>query len=186
MRPAVFLDRDGTLIEEVGNLGDPAGVVIIPGVPAALRALAAAGHVLVVVSNQGGIGRGLFTEDDLEAVRERTVRLLGADGAAVDAWYHCPHHPDFTGPCTCRKPAPGMLLRAAGELGLDLERSWIVGDHLVDVQAGLAAGVRPIKVRTGHGLLHGDGDAGPGTVVVDDLAAAAELILASSARPARR
>ena len=182
MRPAVFLDRDGTLIEEVGNLGDPAGVAIIPGVPAALRALADEGYVLVVVSNQGGIGRGLFSEAALEAVRDRTVRLLGTEGAAIDAWYHCPHHPDFTGACTCRKPAPGMLLRAADDLDLELPRSWMIGDHLVDVEAGLAAGARPIKVRTGHGLLHGDGEARPEVPVVDDLAAAADLIL-SSERP---
>jgi D-glycero-D-manno-heptose 1,7-bisphosphate phosphatase len=177
VKPAVFLDRDGTLIEEVGHLGDPDGVVVLPGVPQTLRRLADAGFALVVISNQGGVARGFFTEDDVRAVCDRTAGLLASEGATIDAWYHCPHHPDFGEPCECRKPAPGMLLRAAREHELDLGSSWMVGDHLVDVQAGAAAGARPIKVLTGHGLLHGDGEPGPGVPVVDDLTAAADLIL---------
>jgi D-glycero-D-manno-heptose 1,7-bisphosphate phosphatase len=178
VRPAVFLDRDGTLIEEVGWLSDPDGVAIIPGVPDALRRLADAGFVLVVVSNQGGVARGLFTEDHIRAVIGRVVELLGDAGTTLTAWYHCPHHPEFGPPCDCRKPAPGMLLDAAREHDLDLGRSWMVGDHLVDVEAGLAAGARPIKVRTGHGMLHGDGEPEPDVPVVADLPAAADLILA--------
>jgi D-glycero-D-manno-heptose 1,7-bisphosphate phosphatase len=178
-RPAVFLDRDGTLIEEVGHLGDPDGVVVLPGVPGALRRLAGAGYALVVVSNQAGVARGLFGEEDIRAVNARTARLLEAERAPpIDGWYWCPHHPDFTGPCDCRKPQPGMLKRAAEELDLDLERSWMVGDHPVDAGAARAAGARPIVVRTGHGLLPGaDHDPGPGVLRADDLAAAAELIL---------
>jgi D-glycero-D-manno-heptose 1,7-bisphosphate phosphatase len=180
-RPAVFLDRDGTLIEEVGHLGDPDGVVLIPGVPEALGRLSAAGFALVVASNQGGVARGLFTEDDIRAVNARTAALLSAAGApAIDGWYWCPHHPESSGPCDCRKPAPGMLKRAAEELDLDLGASWMVGDHPVDAGAARAAGARAIVVRTGHGLLPGAGhDPGPGVIRADDLAAAADVILAS-------
>lgn len=178
MRPAVFLDRDGTIIEEVGYLSDPDRVVVLPGIPEALRRLAAAGYALVAASNQGGIARGLFSEDHLREVIDRVVELLAGEDARLDAWYHCPHHPDFSGPCECRKPAPGMLLRAAADLDLDVTRSWMVGDHPVDAGAAIAAGARPILVRSGHGLLEGsDEDLGPDVPVVDDLAAAADLIL---------
>jgi D-glycero-D-manno-heptose 1,7-bisphosphate phosphatase len=181
-RPAVFLDRDGTLIEEVGHLGDPDGVVVLPGVPGALGRLAADGYALVVVSNQAGVARGLFTEEDIRAVNARTAELLRAEGAPpIEGWYWCPHHPEFTGPCDCRKPEPGMLKRASEELDLELERSWMVGDHPVDAGAARAAGVRPIVVRTGHGLLPGaDHDPGPDVLRADDLAAAAERILSEA------
>jgi D-glycero-D-manno-heptose 1,7-bisphosphate phosphatase len=181
-RPAVFLDRDGTLIEEVGHLGDPDGVVVLPAVPTALRRLSDAGYVLVVVSNQAGVARGLFTEDDIRAVNARTAALLEAEGTPpIDGWYWCPHHPDFTGPCDCRKPEPGMLKRAAEELDLDLEGSWMVGDHPVDAGAARAAGARPIVVRTGHGLLPGaDHDPGPDVLRADDLAAAADIIISET------
>jgi D-glycero-D-manno-heptose 1,7-bisphosphate phosphatase len=156
-------------------------VVLIPGVPEALRRLSEAGLALVVVSNQGGVARGLFTEQDILAVNARTSELLAAAGApAIDGWYWCPHHPDFSGRCDCRKPAPGMLKRAAEELGLDLSASWVVGDHPVDAGAARGAGARPIVVRTGHGLLPGAGhDPGPGVIRADDLAAAADIILSS-------
>ena len=179
MRPAVFLDRDGTVIEEVGHLGEPERVVILPGVPSALRRLADAGYALVVVTNQAGVARGMFTEEAVRAVNERAAELLSSEGIRLDGVYHCPHHPDFTGPCDCRKPAPGMLRSAARDLELDLERSWMVGDHPTDAGAARAAGARPIIVRTGHGLLPGsDHDPGPNVPIVDDLAAAADLILA--------
>jgi D-glycero-D-manno-heptose 1,7-bisphosphate phosphatase len=179
VRPAVFLDRDGTIIDEVGHLGEPDGVVILPGVPDALRRLSAAGFVLVVVSNQAGVARGLFGEDAVRAVNAHAAELLRAEGAPdLAGWYFCPHHPDITGPCDCRKPGPGMLTRAAAELDLDLEQSWMVGDHPVDAGAARAAGVRPIVVRTGHGLLPGsDHDPGPDVLRADDLAAAADRIL---------
>ena len=181
LRPAVFLDRDGTLIEEVGHLGDPDGVVLIPGVPRALRRLDGAGFALVVASNQAGVARGLFTEDDIRSVNARTADLLASAGAPpIAGWYWCPHHPEFTGPCDCRKPAAGMLKRAARDLDLHLETSWMVGDHPVDAGAARAAGARAIVVRTGHGLLPGaDHDPGPGVLRADDLEAAADLILAS-------
>jgi D-glycero-D-manno-heptose 1,7-bisphosphate phosphatase len=178
VKPAVFLDRDGTIIEEVGHLGEPERVVVLPGAPVALRRLAGSGFALVMVTNQAGVARGLFTEAAVEAVNRRTAELLEAEGVRLDGVYHCPHHPDFTGPCDCRKPAPGMLRRAARDLDLDLERSWMVGDHPSDAGAARAAGSRPVIVRTGHGLLPGsDHDPGPGVPIVDDLAAAADLIL---------
>ncbi|MGH2710213.1 MAG: D-glycero-alpha-D-manno-heptose-1,7-bisphosphate 7-phosphatase [Actinomycetota bacterium] len=181
MRAAVFLDRDGTVIDEVGHLGEPERVVVLPGVPDALRRLADAGYALVMVTNQAGVARGYFTEADVEAVNAHTAELLLAEGVKLDGWYHCPHHPDFTGPCACRKPAPGMLRTAARDLELDLESSWMVGDHPSDAAAGRAAGAKPVMVRTGHGLLPGSNHGpGPDVPVVDDLAAAVDLILDSS------
>ncbi len=181
MRPAVFLDRDGTVIDEVGHLGEPERVVLLPGVPAALRRLSDAGYALVVITNQAGVARGYFTETEVAAVNERTASLLEAEGVRLDGWYHCPHHPDFTGACDCRKPLPGMLMRAAGDLDLDLSRSWMVGDHPSDAEAGRAAGASSIMVRTGHGLLPGANHGAPsGVPVVDDLAAAADLILSDA------
>ncbi|HEV3474444.1 MAG TPA: HAD family hydrolase [Actinomycetota bacterium] len=183
MRAAVFLDRDGTLIEERGHLGDPNDVVVLPGVPDALRTLAGGGFALVVATNQAGVARGLFTEADVDAVNRRIAEVLGEQGIRLDGWYFCPHHPDLTGPCQCRKPGPGMLLAATQDLNLDLQRSWMVGDHPTDVQAGQAAGARPIMVRTGHGMLPGaKHDPGPGVPVVDDLVAAAEIILRDASR----
>ena len=177
-RPAVFLDRDGTVIDEVGHLGEPERVVILPGVPAALARLADAGYALVMITNQAGVARGYFTEVEVEAVNARTGELLQAEGVRLDRWYHCPHHPDFTGACDCRKPLPGMLLRAAEELDLDLSRSWMIGDHPSDAEAGQAAGARSIMVRTGHGMLPGANHGPPpGVTVVDDLPAAVGLIL---------
>ena len=181
MRPAAFLDRDGTVIEEVGHLGEPDRVVLLPGVPAALRRLSDAGFALVLITNQAGVARGYFTETEVAAVNERTAALLEQKGVRLEGWYHCPHHPDFTGPCDCRKPLPGMLVRAAGDLELDLSRSWMVGDHPSDAEAGRAAGARSIMVRTGHGLLPGANHGpAPGVPVVDDLAAAVELILSDA------
>jgi D-glycero-D-manno-heptose 1,7-bisphosphate phosphatase len=178
LRAAVFLDRDGTVIDEVGHLGEPDRVVLLPGVPAALKRLTDAGFALVVITNQAGVARGWFTEADVEAVNARIAELLQAEAIRMDGWYHCPHHPDFTGPCDCRKPEPGMLRAAARDLDLDLSRSWMVGDHPTDAEAGRAAGAKAIMVRTGHGLLTGaDHGPEPGVPVVDDLSAAVELIL---------
>lgn len=180
MRPAVFLDRDGTVIDEVGHLGEPDRVVVLPGIPAALRKLSQAGYALVVITNQAGVARGYFTEAEVAAVNERTASLLEEEAVRLDGCYHCPHHPDFTGPCECRKPLPGLLLRAARDLDLDLTRSWMVGDHPSDAAAGQAAGASSIMVRTGHGLLPGANHGPPpGVLVVDDLPAAVDVILDS-------
>lgn len=135
---AVFLDRDGTLIEDVGYPDDPDRVRLLPGVAEGLRRLRAAGFRLVIVSNQSGIGRGLIAPEDARRVHARTLELLGEQGIALDLAKYCPHAPDEG--CDCRKPAPGMLLDAAGELGVDLEGSFMIGDKGTDVAAGRAAG----------------------------------------------
>lgn len=158
LKPAVFLDRDGVVIEDSHYLGDPARVRILPGVPEAVASLNRAGWRVVVVTNQSGVARGLFTEPDVEAVHEHLAELLCGYGAKIDAFHHCPHHPDgeveaYRVACACRKPRPGMLRRAADELGLDLAASWMVGDRVTDLQAGAAVGCRTVLVRTGNGVL---------------------------------
>ncbi len=151
VRPAVFLDRDGTLVVEKGYLCRPGDVELIPGVGRALRELAEAGFLRVVVTNQSGVARGYFGRHAVAEVHEAIRRLLRARGADVDAWYVCPHHPAFTGPCGCRKPETGLLDRAARDLGIDLARSWVVGDKVSDVELARRAGCRAALVRTGYG-----------------------------------
>jgi histidinol-phosphate phosphatase family protein len=137
-RPAVFLDRDGTVMEDVGYPRDPDAVRLLPGAAAALRELHEAGFALVIVSNQSGLARGIITAEQARAVHERFVALLAAEAVAIDAYRYCPHGPDAG--CACRKPAPGMLLDAARELGVDLTRSVMIGDRASDLEAGRAAG----------------------------------------------
>lgn len=148
---AVFLDRDQTLIHDPGYLADPAAVRLLPGVGAGLRRMAAAGYKLVVVTNQAAIARGLLTEAGLAEIHARLRALLRAEGVELDAIYYCPYHPEGTvAPYNAehpeRKPSPGMLLRAARELDLDLAQSWMVGDAPRDVEAGRRAGCRTILV----------------------------------------
>ncbi|HSJ13514.1 MAG TPA: D-glycero-beta-D-manno-heptose 1,7-bisphosphate 7-phosphatase [Longimicrobiales bacterium] len=175
-RPAVFLDRDGTIIVEKHYLADPAGVELIPGAAEALARLARAGYALVLITNQSGIARGLYARTDFERVQQRVEALLLEQGVRLDGVYHCPHHPDFDGPCECRKPAPGLFRRAADELGLDLSGSACVGDRLSDLEAALAFGARALLVLTGHGERERRGG-WPGLEVVADLGAAADRIL---------
>src|SRR4051794_9919422 len=149
--PALFADRDGTLIEDKFYLQDPEGVVLMPGAADALRRFRDAGFALVLVTNQSGIGRGYFGWDAYEAVAARLRDQLGAQGLAFDAEAVCGHAPDQ--PCSWRKPAPGMILAAAKALDLELTASALVGDRLADVQAGLAARVgRLVHVATGEGV----------------------------------
>jgi len=150
-RPAVFLDRDGTILEPVPYIHDPAQVALIPGAGEALRSLHAAGFALVLVTNQSAVARKIVDREQLRRVHERMEALLAEEGAALDAIEICPHHPDFTGPCLCRKPEPGMIRRAAHRLGLDLSRSFLMGDAISDLEAGRRAGVTPLLVRTGYG-----------------------------------
>jgi len=177
-RPAVFLDRDGTIVVERYYLADPAGVELVPGAGAALRSLAEAGYALVVVTNQSGIARGLYGEQDFRAVQRRIEEALEREGVRLDGVYHCPHHPDYTGPCECRKPAAGLYRRAARDLGLDLSRSVCIGDRLKDVlparELGCAAA---ILVRTGYGEEQAP-DAPEWVRVEADLPAAARAVLA--------
>jgi D-glycero-D-manno-heptose 1,7-bisphosphate phosphatase len=155
LRACVFLDRDNTMVANDGDLGDPDAVVLLPGVAWAVRALHEAGYAIVVVTNQGGVARGKYRERDVAAVHARIADRLAAEAdlpigtALVDGWYHCPYHPDATveqyrREHPWRKPAPGMLHAAAEDLGIDLARSWMVGDKERDVAAGQAAGCRAI------------------------------------------
>lgn len=133
MRAAVFLDRDGTLIEDPGYLARPEQVRLLPGATEAVRAINDAGRLAVVVTNQSGIARGLLTEDEYARTAARLAELLAAGGARLDGQYHCPHLPGITGPCGCRKPGALLYRRAADELGIDLARSWWIGDAARDV-----------------------------------------------------
>ena len=148
-RGAVFLDRDGTLVRETGYLSDPAELELLPGVPAALRDLAAADLPLVVISNQSGIGRGMFREADVHAVMARLRGLLRERGVELTAIYFCPHRPDEG--CSCRKPGTGLLERAADDLHLSLKASVMIGDKRIDAATGRRAGGQGILVRTGYG-----------------------------------
>jgi D-glycero-D-manno-heptose 1,7-bisphosphate phosphatase len=176
-RPAVFLDRDGTLLEECDYLADPKRVRFLEGALDALRRLRRGGYALVLVTNQSGIARGLYSEADYRAVQARVDALLAEADANVDRTYHCPHHPDFTGPCDCRKPGTGMHRAAERDLGIDLARSWFVGDKVADVLPAAILGGRGVLVRTGYGAQE-EARRPPGVLVVDDLAGAADLIVA--------
>jgi histidinol-phosphate phosphatase family protein len=144
-RPAVFLDRDGTIIRDTEYLRDPDQVQLLPGAAKAIRRLNDAGLPVIVVTNQSGIARGLLTEQDYERVRMRVDKLIADEaGARIDATYRCPHHPDFTGPCDCRKPGTKLYRDAAAEHGLDTARSWYVGDRMRDVAPGDHFGGRSV------------------------------------------
>lgn len=181
--PAVFLDKDGTLIENLPFNVEPAAMRLAPGAAPALRLLARLDFALIVVSNQPGVGMGHFPEHALFGVERRLREMVNAAGANLRAFYYCPHSPvartpRYRTPCGCRKPAPGMLLRAAREHGVDLRRSWMVGDILDDVEAGRSAGCRTVLLHNGNET---EWDLGPGRRphhVVADLEQAALAIAA--------
>ncbi len=183
MRPAIFLDRDGTLIRDCHYLAQPDDLELFPWTAAALRLLAEAGYALVMVSNQSGLARGLFDEAQLQAVQARLVENLAEADIVLDGLYHCPHHPDFGGPCDCRKPATGMVDRAVSELELELDGSWVLGDKADDMGLARAAGLRGILVRSGHGVAAELAGAGKDAeAVVDDLLEAARFIVDREAK----
>jgi D-glycero-D-manno-heptose 1,7-bisphosphate phosphatase len=180
LKPAIFLDRDGTLNEEVDYLCDPDELVLIPGAAASVARLNAMGVPVIVVTNQSGIGRGRFTWDDFHAVMARMDELLAAEGARVDGVYIAPHHEKGQGAYAVvdhpdRKPNPGMLTRAAEDHGLDLARSWMIGDKAIDLEAGRRAGCQVALVRTGYGSKV---DGALADLVAEDLPAALTRILA--------
>jgi D-glycero-D-manno-heptose 1,7-bisphosphate phosphatase len=181
---AVFLDRDGTMIRDVGYLYHPDEIDFFPWTVDVIRALSAAGFAVVVTTNQSGIARGLFSEAQLAAIHGAMARVLDAGGALVRAYYYCPHHPNGTVPafakvCDCRKPAAGMVERASRELGLDPTRSFVIGDTWLDIGLAKSCGAKGVLVRTGAGAkaeqrpmpdLQAD-------AIVDNLAGAASWIL---------
>jgi D-glycero-D-manno-heptose 1,7-bisphosphate phosphatase len=176
-KPAIFLDRDGTLIEERHYLSEPSQVALFPGTVEALRQLARAGYALIIVTNQSGIGRGLFTEDQLRDVHRHLAETLAAAGIRLDGIYHCPHAP--AEPCDCRKPEPGLVHRACAELDLDPSQSFVIGDKPADVALGVRVGARPILVLTGYGetSMHDPVVAASSAHIARDLAAAARHVL---------
>lgn len=148
-QPAVFLDRDGTLIEEVNYLHRVEDLRLFPATASALKSLKNSGYLLIVVTNQSGIGRGVYGESDMHRVHEAMQKQL--DGA-IDAFYFCPHLP--CDGCRCRKPGVGMIEAAMADFEIDRERSWLIGDKKIDVETGLAAELRTALVLTGYGASH--------------------------------
>jgi D-glycero-D-manno-heptose 1,7-bisphosphate phosphatase len=190
-RPAVFIDRDGTLTEEVGYVNHPSRLRLLPQSGAAVRRLNQAGIAVVVVTNQAGIARGYFSPEVLAAVNATLVSQLKDEGAHLDGVYVCPHHPTegeapYRLVCDCRKPKPGLLLRAASDLGLDLGRSTLVGDKGSDLVAARAVGVRAVLVLTGYGLGEWEYRRSALPVqpdhVADDLLGAADWVIKELAR----
>jgi len=153
-RRAVFIDKDGTLVEDVPYNADVEKIRLTAGAASGLRRLYTAGFALVVVSNQSGVARGYFPESALVAVEARVRELIGAEGVPLAGFHYCPHHPAaplvrYRVRCACRKPAPGLVWRAAAEIGARLSESWMVGDILDDVEAGRRAGCRTVLITNG-------------------------------------
>jgi D,D-heptose 1,7-bisphosphate phosphatase len=183
---AVFLDRDGTICEEVGYLSSPEQIRLISGAGEAIRLLNEHGLKAVVVTNQSGIARGFFSEERLGEIHRELCRQIRAEGAFLDAIYFCPHHPTegegpHRRPCDCRKPASGLILRAASELGIDLKRAYCVGDRLADLKCGMRVGAKGVLVLTGYGKeessLIGDDPGRRPSSVAADLREAVQWIL---------
>jgi D-glycero-D-manno-heptose 1,7-bisphosphate phosphatase len=170
LSPAVFIDRDGTIMRDADYCSDPKQVKIFAGVPDALKRLKSKGFKLIIITNQSGIGRGLFCFDQYRAVEREVLRQLG--DRLIDATYFCPDVPGQHS--TCRKPAPGMIIEAAREHHIDLARSFLIGDKEIDAECGHNAGVRTIRVRTGF---QRDTTGSTANWIADDLPAAAQVIL---------
>ncbi len=156
MKPAVFLDRDGTINRDVGYVNHPDQLELIPRSAEAIRMLNNAEHPVVVITNQAGIAKGIFREEDLPTVHEAFVQMLAGEGARIDGFYFCPHHPagtveKFTRTCACRKPAPGLLHQAGRDMNIELSQAWVVGDKASDVQLAHNVGATAVMVLTGHG-----------------------------------
>jgi D-glycero-D-manno-heptose 1,7-bisphosphate phosphatase len=180
-RRAVFLDRDGTINVEKEYLSLPGDFEFIPGAPQAIKLLNDAGFCVIVVTNQSGVARGYYDEAAVCALHRHMDAELAKHGAMVDAYYFCPHHPqhgigDYRKECGCRKPLPGMLQQAAAEFAIDLASSFIIGDKLADVEAGLKAGCRPLLVRTGYGASESAG-LPEGVFTCSDILEAARAII---------
>jgi D-glycero-D-manno-heptose 1,7-bisphosphate phosphatase len=156
-RTAVFLDRDDTIIKDPGYLSDPDGIEILPGAVDAIRRLNEAGVLVIIITNQSGIARGFFDEGTLQAIHLRLTALLSTQGARIDAIYYCPHHPqgvreEYRTACTCRKPAPGLLLQAAEDFGLDPQHCYLIGDKPIDIETIHKVDGKGILINPGKGM----------------------------------
>jgi D-glycero-D-manno-heptose 1,7-bisphosphate phosphatase len=185
MKRAVFLDRDGTLIEDAGYLDRLDRIKPFPYSVDAVRLLNRAGFAVVVVTNQSGVARGLFDETFVAAAHDRISSLFAEGGARIDAFYYCPHHPEgsvaaYRCACDCRKPKAGLLQRAASDLDLALDRSFVVGDRLDDIETARAIGGRGALVRTGYGREHEDRARERGAAIGNNLVDAVSWILRQS------
>lgn len=180
MGPAVFFDRDGTLVDDPppGYIAEPDKVSIFPGSAEALAQAHALGYLLVMVTNQAGIGRGLISWDQYRAVAARVDAILAESGVILDGTYTCPHAPERDGECPCRKPKLALYERAGADLGIDYRRSWWVGDRITDLLPARALGGGGILVLTGHGPDHEEAAGREGFAVVPDLAAAVSALAA--------
>ncbi|HEX2267435.1 MAG TPA: HAD family hydrolase [Actinomycetota bacterium] len=184
-QPAVFLDKDGTLVENVPYSADPVKMRLCPGAAEGIRMLGEAGFRLFVVSNQSGVARGHFGEHELVGVEARLRTLMGQAGVKLDAFYYCPHHPEgsvaeYSLACDCRKPEPGMILNAGRDHAIDLAGSWLIGDILDDVEAGRRAGCRTILIDNGHETEWRTSPDRTPDHVAANLIEAAEIILSAS------
>lgn len=151
-KKAFFLDRDGVVIRQVHYLHKPEDVVLESTVPEALKYIHSKGALAIVITNQSGVARGMFTLDDVHAVHRRITELLAPYGEKIDGFYICPHHPDYTGPCSCRKPEPGLFLAAEKEMDVDLANSFMAGDKYSDLESGISAGLKQsVLLTTGYG-----------------------------------
>jgi D-glycero-D-manno-heptose 1,7-bisphosphate phosphatase len=191
VRPAVFLDRDGTMIHDVGYLRRLDDIRWFPPTIDAIRLLNRAGFLVCVVTNQSGIGRGLIAPEFVPAAHRTMGAALEAGGARVDGWFYCPHHPhaevtQYRAVCECRKPAPGLIHQACAQFPIDLARSFVIGDKPIDVGLGVAVGARGILVRTGYGeeAVEAHGGTVPGAAfVAADLMEATSWLLGASGHP---
>jgi D,D-heptose 1,7-bisphosphate phosphatase len=150
-KKAIFLDRDGVINKEVNYLSAPNEFELLDGTAQALKILKEQGFLLIVITNQSGLARGYFSEETLKEIHDKMTRLLKEEGVNLDDIFYCPHHPEFTGECSCRKPKPGMILEAQERYNIDLSHSYMIGDTPSDIKAGINAGCKTVFVLTGHG-----------------------------------
>ncbi|MFX1477528.1 MAG: D-glycero-beta-D-manno-heptose 1,7-bisphosphate 7-phosphatase [Promethearchaeota archaeon] len=148
---AIFLDRDGVINKEVSYLSDPKDFEFIEGSIEALKILKQKGFLLIVITNQAGIARGFLSEETLNSIHNKMISILKKNSVNLDGIYYCPHHPDFTGSCECRKPNTGMIMKAQSHFNINLTNSYLVGDTLNDVETGKNANCKTVLVMTGYG-----------------------------------
>ncbi len=178
MNKAVFLDKDGTIVEDVGYMNSHRQVKLFPGSAAAIKKLNEAGYKVIIISNQAGVARGLVTEDMIQTIDKTINKQLLSGGAHLDATYYCPHHPEhghypYKQACECRKPKTGLIDKAQKKFDLDLTSSFMIGDKATDIECGRQAGIKTIMVKTGYGEV----DKAKPDHVADNLAGAVEWLL---------